>query len=116
MFAWWWASGEVLEAFRWGLVPGTPAIQEVWEIVRQVHYEALVDVFGAASAEVSDALKETLASPFASPVSSPVLPSPQHAAMPKPAAAEVLPQNGAAEVLLFYFLVSHYVHLALLLS
>ena len=59
MFARWWASGQVLEVFQWGLVPGIPARQDLWECVRQFHYEALVDVFGADSAEVSRALRET---------------------------------------------------------
>jgi len=79
MFDRWWASGQVLEVYRGGRVPGTPAYQALWESVRAIHYKALVDVFGADSAEVSRALRETLTSPFASPVPAPVSPSPHPA-------------------------------------
>jgi len=76
---------EALDVYRWGLVPGTPAILQVWRTVREVHYDALVDVFGADSAEVSRALHETLISPFAPPVSAPVTLSPQPSSTSLPA-------------------------------
>ena len=70
--------------------------REIWEAARRVHHAAMVDIFGAESAEVSAALLCTLISPFTSPVSSfPVLPparsppSPQPAAKSQPAATPV---------------------------
>ena len=70
----WRVSGGVLNFLRCRLVPEMPAVQEVWEAARMAHYAAMVDIFGADSAEVSAALHHTLISPFAFPVSSPVLP------------------------------------------
>ena len=87
-------SGGVLDIFRWGLVPEIPALREIWEAARKVHYAAMVDIFGADSAKVSAALHYTFISPFASPVMLPPVmplpqppPSPQPATMPQPAAA-----------------------------
>ena len=78
-------SGGVLDVLGGGLVPETPAAKEIWGVAKKIHYEAIVDIFGADSAEVSAALHQTLTSPFASPVSSsPVLPFPQPTAMSKP--------------------------------
>ena len=41
-------SGGVLDVFRWGLVGEIPRFKEIWEAARRVHYEAMVDIFGAA--------------------------------------------------------------------
>jgi len=90
MFDRWRASGDVLEVFRWVLDPGIPILQEVWKAARKIHYAAAVDIFGTDSAVVSAMLHQTLTSPFASPVSFPVMPSPQPAAIPKPAAPDML--------------------------
>ena len=92
----WRTAGSVLDMFRAGLVPVTPALQGIWDYAKEHQLKALVDIFGANSTVVSVALQETFTSLFASPVSAPVSPSPQPAATSKPAAASTSKPAAAA--------------------
>jgi len=103
----WRLSGDVLDVFRWGLVPEIPALQEAWEAAKKVHYVAMVDIFGADSADVLAAFHQTLSFCFPSVVfsccrhyapacPSLLLPQPAAAAMPQPAAAAAMAHPAAA--------------------
>ena len=81
----WRVSGDFLEEFREGLVPDIPGFQEAWELVRDIHCRAAIDVFGLHSAVIHNLYP----SPFASPVSAPVLLPPQPAEVAKLQPAEV---------------------------
>ena len=92
----WKVSGDFLEDFREGLVPDIPGSQEAWELARDVHIAAAMDVFGLHTTIIH----KLYPSPFASPVSAPVSMPPQPAEIAKLQPAEVaLPPHSADEFL-----------------
>ena len=91
----WRTAESVLDLFRAGLFPVTPAFRGFWDFAKEQQIKALVEIFWANSTVVSVALQETFTSLFTSPVSAPVSPSPQPASMSLPGAAST-PLPGAA--------------------